>query len=161
MADAELKLEGFKELGEALRQLDSEMRSTIGFRAFSRLQRQTKDDAVKNAYAEGLLGPSGALIRNIAIARINTGSSLSFIYDFCVRHGTKKQIKQSKFAGKNVNDPWYWFLHEFGYHDRAGVEHPGTGFMTKAFEKRKGDGLEMMAATMRKGIDKACEGNKK
>jgi hypothetical protein len=136
-----------------MRDMDEDVRKRLGYRAVARMQRATKEDAIKNAYAEGLLD-GGALIRNIAIARINTGSSLSFIYDVGVRHGTKKQTKQTKAAGANVNDPWYWFLHEFGFTDRGGRHHAGKHFMTKAFERRKSDGLAMMGETMWKGIKK-------
>jgi hypothetical protein len=101
------------------------------------------------------------LIRNIAIARVNTGNPLVFAYDVGVRHGTRKQMKQTKAAGKNVNDPWYWFLHEFGFHDRGGNEVGPRPFITPAFHRRMSDGLDMMADTMKRGIDKAARAKAK
>ena len=147
-------LSGFKELAENLRGIDAEMRTKIGYRAVARVMRQTRDDAVRNAYAAGLLD-TGALIRNIALARIKTGSSLLFIYDVGVRHGTKKQMKQTKAAGRNVNDPYYWFMHEFGYTHRGGGQVGPTPFLTPAFQLRMGDGIALMSDTLWKGIEKA------
>lgn len=150
-----VQLTGFKEMGQRMRALDADLRTKIGYRAVARVQRQTRDDAIVNANAQGLID-SGALVRNIAIARIKTGSSLQFAYDVGVRHGTRKQQKQTKAAGKNVNDPWYWFLHEFGFHDRGGNEIAPRPFITPAFNKRQADGAEMMADTIRKGLEKAA-----
>ena len=164
----EITLDGFKELAENLQGLDAALRTKIGFRAVMRVQRATRDDAIRIAHSKLEIG-SGALLRNIAIARIKSVSPLAFIYDVGVRHGTKKQIKQTKAHRKNtgnasargINDPWYWRLHEFGFHNRGGGEVGPRPFLTPAFEKRKSDGLSMMGETLWKGIEAANKPNKK
>jgi hypothetical protein len=154
MADVvKVELSGFKEMAEAMRAMDADVRTKLGYRAVARVMRATREDAIRIAHSNGLLR-TGALIRNIALARINTGNSLVFAYDIGVRHGTRKQGKQTKGAGVNFNDPWYWFLHEFGFTNRAGGQVGPTPFITPAFQMRHNDGLEMMADTLRKGIAK-------
>jgi len=156
----ELKLEGFKEMGQRMHDMDEDMRTKLGYRAVARVMRATKADA------EGILDShhfqgNGAMRRNIAIARIKSSSPLAMIYDVGVRHGTKKQIKQTKAEGRNTNDPWYWVLHEFGFHDRSGKEVGPRPFMTPAFRRRLTDGIEMMADTLRRGIKKFDKGTTK
>lgn len=154
-AKASVTLEGFKELGENLRGIDAELRAKIGFRAVYRVMKQTRDDALSIAQSV-LQSDTGALFRNIAIARNTKDSSpLSFVYDVGVRHGSRKQKKQTKAEGRNVNDPYYWFMHEFGYTHRGGGQVGPTPFLTPAFARRQADGLAMMGDTLWKGIEKA------
>jgi hypothetical protein len=100
---------------------------------------------------------SGALVRNIVIARLKT-PPLTYGYVVGVRHGTKKQMKQTKAAGSNVNDPWYWFLHEFGFTGRSGQIVGPRPFLTPGFERVKPEALSLMGETMWKGILKVTGG---
>ena len=112
----------FSDLQKGLNEMALDMQTKAGYRAASAGARVVQRKAIANAKSvpsgkkPGLVD-TGALVKNIAIARRPVGNGGSYFpYHIGVRHGTKKQIKTG-------NDPWYWWLLEFGFTDRGGQRH--------------------------------------
>jgi HK97 gp10 family phage protein len=93
--------------------------------------------AVANAEAN-FTPRSGALFRNIARKKIQKNSTWMG-YTVGVRHGSKRQQGQTRKAGRNVNDPWYWWILEFGTNDGRIPPRP---FLGKAFKQLQGRSTE-------------------
>jgi HK97 gp10 family phage protein len=93
---------------------------------------------------------TGALQKNIARKKIKKGSTWMG-YTVGVRHGTRFQRGQTRKAGRNVNDPWYWWILEFGTNDGRIPPRP---FLGKAFKQLQGRSTDViikqsMAAVMK------------
>jgi HK97 gp10 family phage protein len=121
-----VKVYGVVELTEAFRALRSgtnmekiAARATYG--AATDLREFAKDNA-RREFREG----TGALFRNIARKRMKKSSTL-IGYTVGVKHGGKKQ----KATG---DDPWYWWILEFGTND--GRIAP-RAFFRNAYEQHK------------------------
>jgi len=147
----QFKLTGFAELGKTLRNLDEKSRTKIGNAAAGGAAYILREASRKQAEENGLF-KTGALIKNIAMAREPARGGLEFSYTVGVRHGTKKQIKQTKAAGSNVNDPWYWYLHEFGTSKMPKRPFITPSMSSVAVRERM---LESMRKIMQRGIDRS------
>lgn len=139
----DVQITGLKELVENLRSLSTATQKTLAFRAVSKASRQVRDSAQHNIESYQLID-TGSLIGNVAFAR-KKPNGLIFSYDIGVRHGTKKQKKVH-------DDPWYWFMLEFGT-----VKYQGRHFLTQAFEQDKERSLELMRESLKSGIDSALK----
>lgn len=118
---SQFKYVDFSDLQKALNEMGLDMQTKAGFNAAAAGARAVQKKAIQNAKTvpsgriPGLVD-TGALVKNIAIARRPVTAGVYFPYHIGVRHGTKKQMKTG-------NDPWYWWLLEFGYTDRGGGRH--------------------------------------
>jgi HK97 gp10 family phage protein len=135
-----IQWEGMKEMAERMKGLSREVQDRLAFRATAAAARNVRKSAQDNIQSYGLID-SGALIGNVAFAR-KQPQGLSFSYDIGVRHGSRKQIKDD-------DDPYYWFMLEFGT-----VKRPGTPFLTLAFEQEKDTSLELMRQVLTTGIER-------
>jgi HK97 gp10 family phage protein len=131
---------GMKEMAERMRGLSLATKDSLAFRATSAAARLVRKSAQDNIQSYGLID-TGALIGNVAIAK-QKPQGLTFSYDIGVRHGSKKQKKED-------DDPFYWFMLEFGT-----VKRPGTPFLTVAFEQEKEASLEIMRKSLSGGIER-------
>lgn len=105
-----------KSFKDGVRAMNVELQTKAGLRATAAGSHVVKKRAKAIAEAKGLRD-SGALIDNIAIVRKPlSGLGTYFRYELGVRHGGKKQKKSGR-------DPWYWWLWEFGWTDKAGGRH--------------------------------------
>ena len=135
-----IEWQGMKEMAQRMRGLSRETQDKLGFRGAAAASRVVRKSAQDNILSYGLVD-TGALIGNVAIARQQV-HGLSFSYDIGVRHGSVKQIRED-------DDPFYWFMLEFGT-----VKRPGTPFLTLAFEQEKDASLEAMRTVLSRGIDR-------
>jgi len=131
---------GAKELLDNLSNLSRATQDKLAFQATAAAARVVRKSAQDNIQSYGLI-ESGALIGNVAFAKKKPEGTL-FSYDIGVRHGTVKQIKQD-------DDPFYWFMLEFGT-----VKRPGTPFLSLAFDQEKSTSLETMRRVLAAGIER-------
>lgn len=134
----DLEWTGMKELAATLRALDQEVQDHLAYRATSGAARGVVRSAQANIVSYGLVD-TGSLIGNVAAARKGV-NGLVYSYDIGVRHGRVKQKRED-------DDPFYWFMLEFGT-----VERPGTPFLTTAFEQEKESSLEIMRKVLSNGL---------
>lgn len=105
MASKRRIVRGVDDLKARLREMGTQKElDAIGYRATFGASKELRNAARAQARAKGIVD-TGALVDNIAMKKIRDGSRLG--YTVGVRHGTRSQVKKG-------NDPWYWFLHEFG-----------------------------------------------
>jgi HK97 gp10 family phage protein len=143
----DIEITGLKEMLDNLHSLSRKTQDTLAFRAVSRAARKVRDSAQANIQSYQLID-TGSMIGNVAFAR-KRPNGLIFSYDIGVRHGTRKQKKVD-------DDPWYWFLLEFGT-----VKYTGRHFMTQAFENDKEGSLDVMRDSLADGIEREVEKMKK
>lgn len=117
------KVYGIAELRATLKQLRSRSEvDAIAFRATHGAAKDLARRASANVWAQGLL-ETGALSRAIAFKKFRKTATL-LGYTVGVRHG--KRITKSQ---RNLkDDPWYWWMHEFGT-----VNLPARPFLRPAF----------------------------
>jgi HK97 gp10 family phage protein len=144
---SDVQIEGLKELLVTLRELSSATQDTLSYRAAAKAARLVVRSAQANIQSYGLID-TGALIGNVAMAR-QKPNGLVYSYDIGVRHGTKKQIKTD-------DDPWYWWLLEFGT-----VNFEGRHFLTQAFAGEKEEALEAMRTSLTSGIERTVAKTRK
>ncbi len=146
-ANVDIQWKGVEQLTSNLKMLSLETKDKLAMRAVGKAAKNVRDAAKDNVIHLWLI-ETGALLDNIAFAR-KKPNGLVYSYDIGVRHGTKKQIRED-------NDPWYWWMLEFGT-----VKRPGTPFMVPAFEQQKEKSLELMRDTLATGIENALKAAKK
>ena len=130
---------GAKELAAQLAGLARATADHLAYRATYGASHNVRNAAIENIVARGLV-ESGALVGNVAVARI-APKGLVFSYDIGVRHGAIKQIHED-------DDPYYWFMLEFGT-----VKRPvGTPYLTPAIENNKEASLNIMQEVLTRGI---------
>ena len=130
---------GAKELAAQMAGLARDAADHLAFRAVYGAAENSRVAAIENVVNEGLV-ESGALVHNVAIVR-KPVAGLTFSYDLGVRHGAITQIHED-------DDPYYWFMLEFGT-----VKRPkGTPFITPAIEQNKEKSLSIMQAVVTRGI---------
>ena len=139
-----LTMKGMNELMTRLVELKTDVGAKLTYRAASAAARVVRNAARQNAEDVGL-NDSGALIRNITVARSKEFSPPIVAYAVGVRHGTKKQIKDD-------NDPFYWWMWEFGHHNRFTGRFERRPFMIPALENNKGNALYAMEMVIARGI---------
>jgi HK97 gp10 family phage protein len=98
-----------------------------------------KQDAIQRAPTL-----TGRLKRAILIKRMPKGNPFNERVIVGVRHGKKMQ--------KRGLDAYYWGFIEFGHKDRAGKQVPARSFIRTAFEAKKGNALDRIAAFLQKKI---------
>ena len=128
---------GAKELAARVAGLSRVTQDHLAFMATSGAAHNVVTSAQANIQSYGLV-KTGALIGNVARARKGV-QGLTFSYDIGVRHG-KRQAKID-------DDPFYWFMLEFGKKGR-----PGTPFLSLALEQEKGKSLEIMQGVLTRGL---------
>jgi HK97 gp10 family phage protein len=129
---------GAEQLINNLSTLSFETKDKLAFRAVAGAARAVQRAAKNNIMSYDLV-ETGALLDNVVTAR-QKPEGLTFTYHVGVRHGTRSQIKKG-------NDPWYWFILEFG-----SVKYEGRHFMTQAFESEKQNALDLMRDSLDRGI---------
>lgn len=142
---ASVHIKGIDTLVEELKKLPEEFGQRKGSSAVFRASKIIQQAAKSYAAGRGLR-LSGALIENIAVKRDRTGNKNLISYHVGVRHGRNaykagtayKEITRRK-GGKGlkvryVNDPFYWWYHEFG---APGRNIPARPFLRPAFESNK------------------------
>jgi HK97 gp10 family phage protein len=147
---ANVKLIGFNELQKRFELLRSYSElEKIMFRGTYGAATDVRKLAIENARTNFQEG-TGALFRNIARKKIRVGNT-KMGYTVGVRHGTRFQKGQSKKAGRNVNDPWYWWILEFGTNDGRIPPRPFLGKAFKQLQGRSTDTIikQSMAAVMK------------
>ena len=156
--DSGIKFEGMKELREALGHISKDLQLRAARSAVGSAAGVVRKEAKRVAKAQNL-EMSGALLENIAIKRRKELLPSQITYEVMVRHGKKaKRAKKvvsrnrrgivNKFTVSYENDPFYWFMHEFGT-----SKMPARPFMRPAFEAKKQEALDVMAARIRKNIE--------
>jgi HK97 gp10 family phage protein len=135
-----IEITGMKELAAKLSALSRQTQDHIAFKATSAAARNVVKSTQANIQTYGLID-TGAMIGNVAYAR-QKPQGLVFSYDIGVRHGTRKQKKAD-------DDPWYWWLLEFGT-----AERPGTPFLSLAMDQEKEASLETMRTVIDANINR-------
>jgi HK97 gp10 family phage protein len=124
MAD-EWKIEGLRELGEALKQFPEKIAGKIMRAAVSSGAAVVRDDAKARAPVD-----TGEMRLDIQMKHAKGGNAYQQAYEVYVRSG-----KRSRLAGKRRNidrDSYYWRFVEFGT-----VKMTKRPFMRPAFEAKK------------------------
>lgn len=136
-----LKIEGGAELAAALRSLSDDMSKKVARAAAMSGAAVIRAEAKRLAEAQGLK-KSGSLIANIAVKRERAAPG-EYVYHVGVRHGKGGHRK-------GTNDPWYWFLHEFGT-----SRMPARPFLRPAFEQARERAIARALDVLKKRIERA------
>lgn len=106
--------------------------------AFKELRLDAKERASFSAVLAGTVPIRRQIRRNIIDAQlVNTGAMMSQVAPLRdPPRGTEISyqigIRGRRATKKAPQDPWYWWLQEFGYTDRGGRHHPGKRFVSRA-----------------------------
>lgn len=149
---ASFKLSGGAELSEALSKLGEKVRKKIIRSAVTAGAQVVKKRAKEIANAKNIKD-TGALIKNIA-GKVEKQRNADYVQiNIGVRHGQKRdEKKRAKKQGRatvDVDDPFYWFMHEFGTSKMA-----ARPFIRPAFEESKDRVLDVMVDKVRDGLAK-------
>jgi HK97 gp10 family phage protein len=144
MADG-LKLTGFKELADALRELGPRVARNSLRRAVSAGAAEIRNDAKARAPVD-----TGEMRKDIMIKRErDTKGEMAATYSVFVRSG-----KKSRLAGKSRDvqkDSYYWKFVEFGTSKMA-----AKPFLRPAFESRKEEAVKVIGEKLDEGVQKAA-----
>lgn len=152
MADSFLKLDGFKELAAAMRELPERVAKNALRSAVSSAAAVVRDEAKLRAPVD-----TGEMKRDIMIKRERDakGGPMVATYSVYVRSG-----KKSRLAGKKRNvqrDSFYWRFVEYGT-----AKMPAQPFMRPAFQAKKEAAIDAMREKLDARIQKeATELSKK
>ena len=141
-----LEWSGVKELTANLHALSQTTQDHLAFLAVAAASRNVKASAQANITSYGLI-KSGSLIGNVAIVRKKQDGQ-NFRYDIGERHGAKAQVRED-------DNPWYWFMLEFGT-----KKYKGRHFLSQAFESEKGASLNIMQESLTRGIARTVKQGK-
>lgn len=146
-----MRLTGFKELAEQLKELGPRVARNSLRRAASAGATIIKDEARNLAPVD-----TDEMRRDIMVKREreNRDGGLMASYSVFVRSG-----KKSRLAGKRRNvqrDSYYWRFVEFGTSKMA-----AQPFLVPAFDMRKEDAIAAIGKSLREGIEKAAREGKK
>jgi HK97 gp10 family phage protein len=145
------EMRGLKELIENLEGLKVTARSACRG-ATNAAAQVVRREAVIKARAQGLV-QTGALVKNIAVARERGTSPTYFEYHIGVRHGLEtKGAQKIAIRGKDgrirfqyTGNPFYWWFWEFGHYNvflRAQV--PAKPFIRPAIDSKAPELLGVM-----------------
>jgi hypothetical protein len=121
-----------------------------------------KRQAVDNARAQGLVS-TGALVKNIAVKREPNTPAHITEYHIGVRHGPEAKATQKiAVRGRDgtirfeyVNDPFYWFMWEFGHYNVFLRRHVAArAFLRPAMASREGELLEVMRSYLAERLER-------
>lgn len=144
MADG-LKLTGFKELADALRELGPRVARNSLRRAVSAGAAEIRNEARARAPVD-----TGEMRKDIMVKRErDTKGEMSAKYSVFVRSG-----KKSRLAGKGRNvqkDSYYWKFVEFGT-----SKMPAKPFLRPAYEAKKEEAVKIIGENLDEGIQKAA-----
>lgn len=144
------KLEGFKELAEALRELGPRVARNTLRRAVSAGAVVIRNDARSRAPVD-----TGEMKKDIQVKRERDNRGLMVAnYSVFVRTGKKSRLSGAK---RDVNkDSFYWRFVEFGTAKMA-----AQPFMRPAFEAKKEEAVARIGEVLDQGIQKAARELKK
>jgi len=149
---ASFTITGGRELAARLNELGEDVRKKVIRSAVTAAAQVVKKRAKEIAKTKGI-EDTGALIRNIA-GKVEKQRSPDYVQiNIGVRHGQikdeKKAARKQGRAVKTVDDPWYWWQHEFGNSKKA-----ARPFIRPAFEESKEKALEVMTERVRQRLAK-------
>lgn len=144
MADG-LKLTGFKELADAMRELGPRVAKNTLRRAVSAAATEVRNEARNRAPVD-----TGEMRRDIMVKRErDTKGEMSAKYSVFVLTGKKSRIKGMR---RNVDrNSFYWRFMEFGTSKMA-----AKPFMRPAYEAKKEDAVRIIGEKLDEGIQKAA-----
>lgn len=156
----DVRITGIAELAKKFKGLDFALQKKYGPRMVAAAGSVVRRAAKAEASSQGLR-KSGALIANIAVKREKSPPRNTIEYHVGVRHGRalgngKKVVKYlalnktGRVVTKRRNDPFYWRFLEFGTKNIRRRE-----FITKGFEKSKGQALAAMESKLNDLVSKA------
>lgn len=141
----EVKLTGFKELSQALKELGPRVARNSLRRAVSSGAAVVRNEARRRARKD-----TGEMAKDVQIKRErDTKGAMSATYSVFVRSG-----KKSRLSGKSRDvqkDSFYWRFLEFGT-----SKMPAHPFMRPAFEAKRMQALEAIQAKLDEGVQKAA-----
>jgi HK97 gp10 family phage protein len=136
-------LSGFNEMVKTLLELKEDVGKKAIYMASSAAARVVRNNARKNAQA-AFTDPD-VLVKNIVVGRSKEFTPPVVAYEVGVRHGTVKQIKED-------NDPYYWFMWEFGHNNLFTRRFERKPFMVPAIEMSRADALAAMEKSIARAI---------
>ena len=151
------KIEGLGGLRAAFAEISRDMRTRTARAMVVAAGGVLKREAKRLAQSHGLR-KSGALINNIAIKRERTPDGIAQ-YHLGERHGRdlgRKAVKKlavgsnGRIVTKRVNDPFYWYFHEFGTKKMQARPYIGP-----ALENKREDAVQAMEKRLAAVIEKA------
>lgn len=146
----EIRVEGLKELAQALRELPRQIAAKRLRKPVAAAAMMIRDDARRRApvYPKSVgqyQPPPGTLRKSIITKYVGVGDSRRAIYIITVRHGKKYQDYGKKH--KNV-DAYYWSFVEFG-----SVHNQKKPFLVPAYEEYKNAAFRVIVS----GLERAVE----
>ncbi len=151
------RIEGLTELRASFVEIENDMKMRTARSMVVAAGGVLKREAKRLAQSQGLR-KTGALIKNIAIKREKTPEGIAQ-YHLGERHGRdlghkaeKKLVvgKSGRIVTKRVNDPFYWYFHEFG--TKKMQKRP---FIGPALENKRVEAIKAMEDRLAKEIEKA------
>lgn len=144
MADG-LKLAGFKELADALRELGPRVARNALRRAVAAAATEIRNEARSRAPKD-----TGEMAKDIMVKRErDTKGGMSAKYSVFVLTGKKSRMKGKR---RDVSrDSFYWRFVEFGTSKMA-----AKPFLRPAFESRKEEAVKVIGEKLDEGIQKAA-----
>jgi HK97 gp10 family phage protein len=141
MAGKYQRVNGLPEMLAKLRELATRKEiETIAYRGTFGAAKEIREQARANAQAAGL-EETGAMLRGFAMKRIREGSEIG--YTVGMRSG-RKRIKSKDHPDDN---PWYWWLQEFGT-----VHTPPKRMVTRAFQEATGKSVQQIIRAGTKAV---------
>lgn len=139
---AGMTFSGGAEIAANLALLTDKLRKRVLRRAAVAGASIVKKRAKEIAISKGVFD-TGATVRNIA-GKVERSNDPDYVQiNIGVRHGKPKK------GAKKQDDPFYWHFSEFGTSKQA-----ARPFIRPAFEESKEQVLEVVAETLRAGIEK-------
>ena len=149
-----VKISGLAELRTSFAEGSSEIQNKAGRGAVASAASIIRREAKNIVKSKGLI-KTGALLENIAIKRDKSPAGV-FTYNVGVRHGSKAKrarkvvtYRGTRASVKYENDPFYFFMLEFGT-----SKMPAKPFLRPAFESKKADAAQRIADRLRTSIEK-------
>ena len=151
------RIEGLAELRASFANVGTNMKKRTARSMVVAAGGVLKREAKRLAQSQGLR-KTGALIKNIAIKREKTPEGIAQ-YHLGERHGRhlgrkaeKKLVvgKSGRIVTKRVNDPFYWYFHEFGT-----KKMQARPFIGPALENKRNEAIKAMEDRLAKEIEKA------
>jgi HK97 gp10 family phage protein len=153
----EIKLEGFKELADALAKLPRELADKELRNATSRAAATVRNEARRIAIAKGF-NPAGKVVRNIYVGRDRQYDSgvgrMGARYYVTVRSGVRrfKNKKTGQWTKDYSKDAFYWRFHEFG--TKFLTARP---FLRPAFDSTMNQSIDAIRKRITLGLSKLAK----
>lgn len=155
-----VQIAGLAELKKALGAFSSEMALKASRQAVAAVGYSMAAEARKNLKASGSVR-TGTLLRNIAVAREKTPPS-RVTFNVGVRHGKKSKnarkvvsYRGTRKSVKYENDPYYFFMVEFGTKNMA-----ARPYLRPAFDAVTPKARDILARRLSKTIEKFKQGKR-